>query len=100
MTRESSAAQPEPRAPLQPLAVNEADAAAMIGLSASTLAKMRCKGAGPTFVSITGRRLVYMVSALEEWLLSRPSHRSTADGRPAAPVGSGRPQKRRAESAT
>ena len=72
--------------PLQPLVLGEQDAAAALGLSPVTLAKMRYKGGGPEFISLTGRRVGYTLAALQAFVDSRPSHRSTSDGRPAGPT--------------
>lgn len=45
-------------------------AAAYTGLSSSTLNKLRVFGGGPPYVKI-GRRVVYQVTALDEWLVSK-----------------------------
>lgn len=72
--------------PLQPLVLGEQDAAEVLGLSPVTLAKMRYKGGGPEFISLTGRRVGYTLAALTAWVSSRPRHRSTSDGRPSKPA--------------
>ncbi len=86
------------------LALSPHEAAIAIGVSVSWLAKMRCKGDGPAFITLgaspTSRRVAYRVEALNEYLDSRPTHRSTSDGRPAAPVGVGRPKGARKTGAT
>lgn len=46
------------------------DAARMVGLSESTLAKMRLNGNGPVYCKL-GRRVVYRAADLEQWLQSR-----------------------------
>jgi predicted DNA-binding transcriptional regulator AlpA len=46
------------------------DAARIVGLSESTLAKMRLNGNGPTYCKL-GRRVVYRLADLEQWLESR-----------------------------
>jgi predicted DNA-binding transcriptional regulator AlpA len=46
------------------------DAARIVGLSESTLAKMRLNGNGPVYCKL-GRRVVYRVADLERWLQSR-----------------------------
>jgi predicted DNA-binding transcriptional regulator AlpA len=46
------------------------DAARVVGLSESTLAKMRLNGNGPVYCKL-GRRVVYRTSDLEQWLQSR-----------------------------
>jgi predicted DNA-binding transcriptional regulator AlpA len=52
-------------------------AASFVGLSESTLAKLRISGNGPTYCKL-GRRVVYRVADLEEWLQSRAT-RDTSD---------------------
>ena len=46
------------------------DAACIVGLSQSTLAKMRLYGSGPTYCKL-GRRVVYRPADLVAWLESR-----------------------------
>jgi predicted DNA-binding transcriptional regulator AlpA len=46
------------------------DAARFVGLSESTLAKLRLNGNGPTYCKL-GRRAVYRPADLEQWLQSR-----------------------------
>lgn len=46
------------------------EAARHLGLSASTLAKMRVYGTGPTFFKL-GRTVAYRVEDLEAWLQSQ-----------------------------
>lgn len=53
------------------------DAAQILGLSESTLAKMRLSGAGPQFQKL-GRSVRYMRSAVESWVRAR-SRQSTSD---------------------
>jgi predicted DNA-binding transcriptional regulator AlpA len=53
------------------------DAANYVGLSASTLAKMRVRGVPPPFVKL-GRRIVYRRSDLDDWLASNMT-RSTSE---------------------
>lgn len=53
------------------------DAARFVGLSESTLAKMRLNGNGPVYCKL-GRRVVYRPSDLEDWLQARTT-RDTAD---------------------
>jgi len=52
-------------------------AAKLVGLSESTLAKMRLNGNGPIYCKL-GRRVVYRVTDLEQWLESR-TVRDTSD---------------------
>jgi predicted DNA-binding transcriptional regulator AlpA len=53
------------------------DAARLVGLSESTLAKLRLNGNGPTYCKL-GRRVVYRPKDLEAWLESRTA-RDTSD---------------------
>ena len=57
------------------LAVHEA--AAYIGISASTLNKLRVFGGGPVFLKL-GRRVAYDVADLDRWLDGK-RRRSTSD---------------------
>ena len=43
-------------------------AAEYVGLSASTLEKMRLAGEGPTFIRLSGRAVGYDIRDLDEWL--------------------------------
>ena len=49
--------------------VTAIEAARLVGLSGSTLAKLRLNGNGPTYCKL-GRRVVYRPADLEEWLRS------------------------------
>ena len=51
-------------------AVTTSDAAKIVGLSESTLTKLRLYGNGPTYCKL-GRRVVYRLTDLELWLQSR-----------------------------
>jgi excisionase family DNA binding protein len=64
------------------ISVLDANAAARyLGLSASTLAKMRLSGNTPAFLKL-GRRVLYRRVDLEAWLESRVAHNtSDADAR-------------------
>jgi len=53
------------------------DAARFVGLSESTLAKLRLNGNGPVYCKL-GRRVVYRPADLEQWLQSR-TVRDTSD---------------------
>jgi len=53
------------------------DAARFLGLSPSTLAKLRLRGDGPAYCKL-GRRVVYLRRDLEEWLSSH-RRRSTSE---------------------
>jgi len=54
------------------------EAAELLGLSSSTLSKMRLKGDGPAFVKLGKRRVAYRVSDLAEWSNTR-RFRSTSE---------------------
>jgi predicted DNA-binding transcriptional regulator AlpA len=61
--------------------VTAREAARLVGLSESTLAKMRLNGNGPTYCKL-GRRVVYRPTDLGEWLQSRTTtNTSDADAR-------------------
>jgi predicted DNA-binding transcriptional regulator AlpA len=51
-------------------------AAEFVGLSQSTLAKLRLNGNGPTYCKL-GRRVVYRPPDLEQWLQSRTARHTT-----------------------
>ncbi len=53
------------------------EAARFIGLSKSTLDKLRISGGGPTYLQL-GRRVLYDVADLEAWLTSK-RRSSTSD---------------------
>jgi predicted DNA-binding transcriptional regulator AlpA len=56
-------------------------AARFVGLSESTLAKLRLNGNGPIYCKL-GRRVVYRPADLEQWLQSRTASDTTdADAR-------------------
>ena len=83
-------------APTQaPLVLSPVDAAAMLALSPATLDYMRKRGTGPEFVSLGVRKIGYTPEALAAFVASRQRHRSTSDGRPAAPARKYRPHKPR-----
>lgn len=54
------------------------DAAQYVGLSASTLAKMRMRGDGPRYAKAGARVVVYDLQDLDAWLASQ-SRRSTSE---------------------
>ncbi len=54
------------------------EAAAYLGLSASTLAKMRLRGDGPQFIKAGPRVVLYDLNDIDEWLASR-RRSSTSD---------------------
>jgi predicted DNA-binding transcriptional regulator AlpA len=53
-----------------PELLRTASAAAITGLSASTLNKLRCTGGGPAFLKL-GRAVRYKLDDLEDWLDSQ-----------------------------
>jgi predicted DNA-binding transcriptional regulator AlpA len=57
--------------------ITAAEAARILGLSESTLAKLRLNGNGPVYCKL-GRRVVYRPVDLEQWLQSRTT-RDTSD---------------------
>jgi predicted DNA-binding transcriptional regulator AlpA len=64
-----------------PTGLNAAEAAEVLGLAKSTLAKLRLRGNGPVYCKL-GRRVVYRQKDLETWLESRTAyHTSDADSR-------------------
>lgn len=62
---------------LMPKVVTARVAAKFVGLSESTLAKLRLNGNGPVYCKL-GRRVLYRPSDLERWLESRIA-RDTSD---------------------
>ncbi len=72
---ERSPTRPSPKAPSN---VDTRQAAELIGMSKRTLEKWRGEGTGPPFLKL-GRRVLYSVADLEEWLRSR-RRRSTSEG--------------------
>ena len=57
--------------------ITASQAAKLVGLSESTLAKLRLNGNGPLYCKL-GRRVVYRPADLEQWLQSRTA-RDTSD---------------------
>lgn len=53
------------------------EAAEYVGLSASTLEKMRLAGEGPAFIRLGGRAIGYAVEDLDAWL--EEQRRATID---------------------
>jgi predicted DNA-binding transcriptional regulator AlpA len=60
-----------------PKVISAKAAARFVGLSESTLAKLRLNGNGPVYCKL-GRRVVYRPRDLDEWLQSRIA-RDTSD---------------------
>lgn len=58
--------------------LNVRQAAARLGLSKSTLDKMRCAGKGPRFIKSTDRAVRYDPSDLDAWIAAR-RHTSTTE---------------------
>lgn len=58
------------------------EAAAYVGLSKSTLEKLRVTGDGPEYAAL-GRVIVYQIQDLDEWI-SAHKRRSTSDSPPKA----------------
>ncbi|MEC5293227.1 MULTISPECIES: helix-turn-helix transcriptional regulator [unclassified Aurantimonas] len=56
--------------------VRPGEAAAVLNLSKSTLAKMRMRGDGPPFAKLGGKIVVYRLADLREWLEDRCRHRT------------------------
>ena len=56
-----------------PLVMNAEQAARRLGLSVSTLAKMRLYGTGPAYSKL-GRRVVYRLEDLEAWVAANRYH--------------------------
>lgn len=50
-----------------PFVIDSSEAARRLGLSASTLAKMRLYGTGPAYSKL-GRRVVYAPADIEAWV--------------------------------
>lgn len=53
---------------MEVVAIRAPEAAKFLGLSTSTLAKMRLRGDGPTFVKCGRRAVTYCVTDLTAWL--------------------------------
>jgi hypothetical protein len=54
-----------------PIFLHTPKAAERIGLAATTLEKMRCRGDGPPYLLVAPRRVVYDVAALDNWARAR-----------------------------
>jgi predicted DNA-binding transcriptional regulator AlpA len=64
-----------------PITLSASQAAKVLGLAPSTLAKLRLFGGGPRYCKL-GRRVAYRQPDLEEWLESRIARDTTdADAR-------------------
>lgn len=51
--------------------LSNSQAARRLGVSAHYLDAMRYRGAGPAYVRLSGRRVMYDPNALEAWIASR-----------------------------
>ena len=67
----------KPLPSIMPKVLTAKVAARFVGLSESTLAKLRLNGNGPLYCKL-GRRVLYRPSDLEQWLESRTT-RDTSD---------------------
>ena len=52
------------------------EAAPLVRLAESTLAKMRQRGDGPAYIQISKRRVAYRLSAIDSWLKARERTRT------------------------
>ena len=75
--KSSSVSDQSSRGTSRPRVVCSREAADIVGLSESTMAKLRLNGNGPLYCKL-GRRVVYRTSDLEQWLQSRTT-RDTSD---------------------
>ena len=61
----------------EPIAIGEQEASKLIGVSVSSLQKMRMRGDGPPYAKI-GPRVRYLPTTLREWV-ARHEVRSTSE---------------------
>ena len=73
------------------------EAADFLGLSKSTLDKLRVRGGGPTYLQV-GRRILYDHADLEAWLSSK--RRSSTSGKPPSTTRRNVPARERKASST
>ena len=58
---------------IEKLAVTPREAARLFGLSEGTLANLRCKKLGPMYYRVPGgRKIVYFLSDIEDWIRKNP----------------------------
>ncbi len=50
------------------------ETASRLRLAKQTLARWRCEGGGPRFVRLSGNRVAYRLTDIEEWLSNRIVH--------------------------
>lgn len=62
-----------------PTLLNVREAAARLGLSKSTLDKMRCTGNGPRFIKSTDRAVRYDPVDLDAWIAGRRRNKTSTD---------------------
>jgi hypothetical protein len=62
-----------------PTVVPASDAARVLNLSQSTLAKLRVTGKGPAYCKL-GRRVVYRLDDLDDWLTDCRRRSTSEDG--------------------
>lgn len=77
--RPASARQTKPIIAPAPILLNVREAAARLGLSKSTLDKMRCAGKGPRFIKPTDRAVRYDPDDLEAWIAGRRRSKTSTD---------------------
>ena len=75
----SPASPPHSRAPPSRY-LRAPEAAKFLGLSTSTLSKMRLRGDGPVYAKAGPRVVVYAVADLESWLAARKRLSTSDDG--------------------
>ena len=61
------------------LVLNAVDAAKQLGLSTSTLAKMRLYGNGPAYIKL-GRRVLYRPEDIQNWISENRFHSTSEYG--------------------
>jgi len=67
----------------QTTVLRTAEAGRRVGLSASTMAKLRMRGDGPKYIKVGRRIVVYDVADLDSWLAGR-RRGSTSEPDPAS----------------
>lgn len=59
------------RTPMDKITLRPKEAARALGLSPSTLAKMRMRGEGPAYVRASARCVLYRLTDIDTWLKER-----------------------------